>query len=87
MTMHKAKGLEFEVVFLLDLYRWIMPQFNGDYIQDLNLHYVGITRARQCVVLYTSTYRHKGSGHVVDAEPSEFLDLNSLNKWRIDSPI
>lgn len=81
MTMHMAKGLEFDVVFLLDLYRWIMPMYRGDYIQDLNLHYVGITRAKECAVLCTSTQRHNNDG-MLDAEPSEFLELNGLPEFR-----
>ncbi len=82
MTLHKAKGLEFEVVFHLDLYRWIMPMYNGDYIQDLNLHYVGITRAKQCVVLCSSTERHNRQGRR-GAEDSEFLQMNDLDQLRV----
>ncbi|KRF67562.1 hypothetical protein ASG99_14740 [Bacillus sp. Soil768D1] len=50
MTLHKSKGLEFKCVFLLDLYRWILPPegmrvTNEDCPQALNLLYVGVTRA------------------------------------------
>jgi superfamily I DNA/RNA helicase len=59
LTLHKSKGLEFDIVFHLDLYEWVFPNkqpganndFNnpiyGDWKQDVNLHYVGITRARK----------------------------------------
>jgi len=85
MTLHKAKGLEFEMVFHLDLYRWIMPMYKGDYIQDLNLHYVGVTRAKQCVILCSSTQRHSSQG-IRDAEDSEFLHINDLELLRVQCP-
>lgn len=86
LTLHKAKGLEFELVFHLDLYRWIMPMYRGDYIQDLNLHYVGITRARQCVILCYSIQRHS-SHDIRDAEDSEFLHMNNLELLRVQCPV
>lgn len=87
MTLHKAKGAEFDVVFHLDLYRWILPMYKGDPIQDLNLHYVGITRAREHCFLCWSTQRHRGRGDVVSAEPSEFLNMHSLEDLRIPSEL
>ena len=86
MTLHKAKGLEFEIVFHLDLYKWIMPKFKGDYTQDLNLHYVGITRAKQCVILLSSTQRHNEQG-LRGAEDSEFLLMNDLELLRVQCPV
>jgi len=57
MTLHKSKGLEFDVVLHLDLYDWVSPireYVKGSYNvvfqneqQCLNLHYVGVTRARK----------------------------------------
>lgn len=64
MTLHKSKGLEFEVVFHMNLNEWELPyqkvengDFNNpiyyDFEQDLNLHYVGVTRAEsQCFFDY-----------------------------------
>lgn len=64
MTLHKSKGLEFDLVVHLDLYDWVFPtreytgNFNDevfpDWDQDLNLHYVGITRAK----MVCSNYKH-----------------------------
>lgn len=82
LTLHKSKGLEFDVVFHLNLYRWILPQYNGNYLQDLNLHYVGITRAKKFCVLCTSSLRHKNAQETIKAEPSEFLYTNELEKLR-----
>ncbi|WP_017471508.1 UvrD-helicase domain-containing protein [Amphibacillus jilinensis] len=81
MTLHKSKGLEFDIVFHLDLYKYIMPSsYNGEYsspIQDLNLHYVGITRAKKVCVLCTSTKRHNRNGEISGVE-SEFLQIPRL---------
>lgn len=83
MTLHKSKGLEFDIVFHLNSYEYILPQYNGDYSQDLNLHYVGITRAKKACVLCTSTHKHTNNGQRI-AEPSEFLILNDVQKLRTD---
>jgi len=92
MTLHKAKGSEFDLVIHLDLYEWILPKkiynryqggtFYPEYEQDLNLHYVGITRARKGCVLCTSTRRHKEDGSEVSGAPSEFFDINGLKSIR-----
>ncbi|PGM41919.1 hypothetical protein CN941_09835 [Bacillus cereus] len=85
MTLHKSKGLEFQIVFHLDLYEYVFPgKFNGNYtspLQDLNLHYVGITRAKECCVLCTSSKRHNNQGEI-NGEKSEFLQLNRLVSLR-----
>jgi len=86
LTLHKSKGLEFNLVFHLDLYRWILPQYQGNYAQDSNLHYVGITRAKQACVLCTSTHRHNSNDQTVVAEDSEFLGLDGLPELRGESP-
>tara|TARA_B110001469_G_C9646559_1_gene327038 strand:+ start:2125 stop:3756 length:1632 start_codon:yes stop_codon:yes gene_type:complete len=95
MTLHKSKGLEFDIVFNLDLHEWVFPAKipgdNNDFDnpiypngeQDVNLHYVGITRARKLCVLCTSTQRTNRQGQVKQARSSEFLlrhDLSSLRK-------
>ena len=68
MTIHKSKGLEFDVIIHLDMHEWIFPNkqpgpnndfdnpIYGDWSQDLNLHYVGLTRARNGCILISSTF-------------------------------
>lgn len=90
MTIHKAKGLEFDIVFHLDLYEWAFPAKRpgpmNDFdnpgfptlAQDVNLYYVGITRAKKACFLCTSTKRVKKSWEIKGLEikngsPSEFL--------------
>lgn len=89
MTLHKSKGLEFEIVFHLDLYDWVFPyrEYTGDFNyevypswdQDLNLHYVGITRAKTACILARSTRRINNQGQNRQGRNSAFLELNGLN--------
>ena len=89
MTLHKAKGLEFDIVFHLDLYEWAFPvkyPQNGwdspavysNLEEDKNLHYVGITRARKACYLLTSQKRFNSRDQETRGKPSEFFSLPSL---------
>ncbi|ELW3040562.1 TPA: ATP-dependent helicase [Pseudomonas aeruginosa] len=88
MTIHKSKGLEFEIVIHLDLVEWVMPKrvpgldFNDriypEWEQDLNLHYVAITRAKAACVLVHTSRRTNSSGVVKQGARSEFLQFPSL---------
>lgn len=90
LTLHKSKGLEFDIVFHLDLYEWIMPaktiinnnQQFVSYEQDLNLHYVGVTRAKKACILCTSSKRTNSGGRILNGNYSEFFRLNNLNQLR-----
>lgn len=88
MTLHKSKGLEFKVVFHVDLYDWVLPgseamKGNANELeQDKNLHYVGLTRAKEYCVLVTSTSRINSQGQVKTGVPSNFLSHGSLPKLR-----
>jgi DNA helicase-2/ATP-dependent DNA helicase PcrA len=89
MTLHKSKGLEFDVVFHLDLHDWVIPKrivVQGDYDehfenwdQCLNLHYVGVTRAKKCCILMTSTSRINAQGEQKRGAPSQFFSLPGLD--------
>ncbi|HCE6992487.1 TPA: UvrD-helicase domain-containing protein [Pseudomonas aeruginosa] len=88
MTLHKSKGLEFDLVVHLDLYDWVFPtreytgNFNDevfpDWDQDLNLHYVGITRAKKWCVLITSTQRINSENITKSGRASQFLKLPGI---------
>lgn len=88
MTLHKSKGLEFNIVFHMDMYRWIIPNEYGDatsQMQDLNLHYVGITRAIDVCYIMNGTKRYRSrQGDFVPAEPSPFLCKPGLAERRND---
>lgn len=88
MTLHKSKGLEFNIVFHMDIYKWILPNERGTpdaQIQDLNLHYVGITRAIDVCYLMNGTMRHRAKqDDFIQAEPSPFLFKPGLAERRRD---
>ncbi|HSR40811.1 MAG TPA: 3'-5' exonuclease, partial [Longimicrobiales bacterium] len=79
MTLHSAKGLEFEEVFLVGLEEGILPHARsiqseaGDPLaEERRLLYVGLTRARKRVTLSRCLTR-KRSGDEVETEPSRYL--------------
>ena len=92
MTLHKAKGLEFDIVYHLNMneYEMSFRQFdNGVAIypnekQELDLHYVGVTRARKLCTLITNTTRHNSNDEARKGEPSVLLFRNGVEKLRKD---
>lgn len=95
MTLHKSKGLEFDIVFHLNMSDWELPYKkidNGDFNnpqypnweQDLNLHYVGITRARKACYLVRGTQRTNSNDSLKNARDSEFLNLHGIESLRKD---
>ena len=77
MTVHSAKGLEFDVVFVSGLEEGLMPHFNSmDTVEAIEeerrLFYVAATRARRFLTLTHATERRRfGMTHRCD--PSRFL--------------
>ncbi|WP_125077378.1 DNA helicase II [Pseudoxanthomonas sp. SGT-18] len=77
MTLHSAKGLEFPLVFLVGVEEGVFPsskslEEQGRLEEERRLAYVGITRARQKLVL---TYAESRRIHGMDMYglPSRFL--------------
>lgn len=62
-TMHKAKGLEWQVVFIIDINEHIVPLDNGkdlseeDLEEERRLFYVAMTRAKDALYLMNSDRR------------------------------
>ena len=57
MTIHKAKGLEFPVVFVVGLMEGLLPHKNGDLEEERRIAFVGISRAmKQIYLTYSATY-------------------------------
>jgi len=69
MTIHKAKGLEFPVVFVIGLVEGITPTKKGDIEEERRIVFVAISRAMK--VLYVS-YSHTYMGQAV--KKSVFVD-------------
>jgi DNA helicase-2/ATP-dependent DNA helicase PcrA len=78
MTLHSAKGLEFPMVILAGLEEGLFPhsRSSGDeeeLEEERRLCYVGMTRARQRLVL-TGAARRRIFGEYQASEPSRFVD-------------
>ena len=57
MTVHKAKGLEFPVVFLIGMVEGILPSKKGDIEEERRICFVAISRAMKLLYLsYSHTY-------------------------------
>jgi DNA helicase-2/ATP-dependent DNA helicase PcrA len=79
MTLHGAKGLEFDVVFLAGLEEGLLPHSlsvssQADLEEERRLCYVGITRSRHKLYLtWTPFRRNFGSSSRISSQPSRFL--------------
>lgn len=77
MTVHNAKGLEFEVVFMTGMEHSVFPHYfaleeeNG-IEEERRLFYVAITRAKQKLYLTYSKKRRINTG-IMEQLPSSFL--------------
>jgi len=88
MTLHTAKGLEFDVVFLTGLEEGLMPhQMSVDEVggiaEERRLMYVGITRARKKLYMTLASSRSQ-FGDIKIAMPSRFLQEipQELIEWK-----
>ena len=79
MTLHSAKGLEFDAVFLAGLEEGLLPHgralgSSADVEEERRLFYVGMTRAKLSLVLSRAVYRRTyGEERLRAALPSRFL--------------
>ena len=76
-TLHAAKGLEFDVVFLVGMEDGLLPlrrEGNGeaDEEEERRLAYVGMTRARRRLFLTLARVR-RVNGQLLSGRPSPFL--------------
>ncbi len=91
MTLHSAKGLEFEVVFLIGMEDGIFPHQNsfieeGGLEEERRLCYVGITRAKKRLYLLNAK-RRMLYGHENINLPSRFIDEIDNNLLEVDEKI
>ncbi|MDY7024765.1 MAG: UvrD-helicase domain-containing protein [Pseudomonadota bacterium] len=77
MTLHAAKGLEFEQVYIMGNEEGLLPHKNNiesDNIEEeRRLFYVGITRAKKQLTL-TLARKRRSYGETFITEPSRFLE-------------
>jgi DNA helicase-2/ATP-dependent DNA helicase PcrA len=78
MTIHSAKGLEFDVVFVAGCEDGIIPharsleEGEGNLEEERRLFYVAVTRARRRLLI-SSCLRRRKQNQTVDCVPSPFL--------------
>jgi DNA helicase-2/ATP-dependent DNA helicase PcrA len=78
MTLHNAKGLEFNTVFIVGCEDGVFPHSRaldeGEEEEERRLCYVGITRARERLYLTSARTRRLYGGRAESTMPSRFLD-------------
>jgi DNA helicase-2/ATP-dependent DNA helicase PcrA len=68
-TIHSAKGLEWETVFLMGMEQGVLPHINNDDLEEeRRVAYVGVTRAKRLIGL---TFANMRFGQT--SRPSQFL--------------
>lgn len=78
MTLHAAKGLEFDIVILAGLNEGLLPSTrslntNEDLEEERRLMYVGMTRAKEHLLILNAWSRFT-FGQIVEQPPSRFVD-------------
>lgn len=91
MSVHAAKGLEFDAVFVAGLEEKLFPSFMSmenekDVDEERRLFYVAITRARQHLVLAFANSRYR-YGKLVYNRPSRFLEEISDENYENPSTV
>ena len=90
LTLHAAKGLEFEHVIIIGLDEMLLPHSRSfdDYesmAEERRLFYVGITRAKRKLTLVRALRRRNLHGGYEETLPSRFLEDIPGNL--LDSPV
>jgi DNA helicase-2/ATP-dependent DNA helicase PcrA len=78
MTIHMAKGLEFNVVYVVGIEENLFPSIlslncSEDLEEERRLFYVAMTRAKDKLILSHCDFRFKW-GNIIECEPSRFID-------------
>lgn len=92
MTMHSAKGLEFDTVFMAGMEDGLFPLRRGlDHPEDLDeerrLCYVGMTRAKKKLCLSMAGFRRRwgdytgGPSMFLKDIPEELIEVERFNYW------
>jgi DNA helicase-2/ATP-dependent DNA helicase PcrA len=94
MTLHSAKGLEFDTVFFVGLEEGVLPHSRSlldptQLAEEVRLAYVGVTRARkQLYLVYAQTRQLYGTvqtnspSRILAALPQEHVQSNNTNHLR-----
>jgi DNA helicase II / ATP-dependent DNA helicase PcrA len=101
MTLHSAKGLEFDTVFFVGLEEGLLPHSQSlldpkELSEEIRLAYVGLTRARrQLFLLYARSRRVFGNiqanlpSRILRVLPPEAVNsrVSGVNMWDNDSEV
>jgi ATP-dependent DNA helicase Rep len=89
MTLHAAKGLEFQHVFMVGVEENLLPHRSSieqdDFEEERRLAYVGITRAQKTLTL-TYARKRRRAGEWESCEPSRFLSELPREDLEWDEP-
>lgn len=89
MTLHAAKGLEFQIIFITGLEEGLLPlsqtlQNNDEVEEERRLFYVGMTRAMKKLYLTHARFRYR-FGEISYCVPSRFIDEIPQNYVNVES--
>lgn len=99
MTIHAAKGLEFENVFLVGMEEGLFPHSRvftdpHELEEERRLAYVAITRAKQNLHLvhadsrvYFGSRQNNMLSRFVEDIPSQLIDREGYSRWEEDVPV
>ena len=78
MTIHMAKGLEFNIVYVVGIEENLFPSIlslnsSEDLEEERRLFYVAMTRAKDKLILSHCDFRFKW-GNIIECEPSRFIE-------------
>ncbi|RKZ07352.1 hypothetical protein DRQ05_03245, partial [bacterium] len=88
MTLHNSKGLEFRAVLITGLEEGLLPHYSSfedeeELEEERRLFYVGMTRARERLFLFSAANRLKYTGWV-SSEPSRFISEISRDVLEVE---
>ena len=93
ITIHSSKGMEYDCVFIFDMYKWIISderfrdntdtEHEEHLEQNWNLFYVAVSRAKKLVYIMQGNKRYNRYGEVKFAQPSGFLQMPKINNQLI----
>lgn len=88
-TIHSSKGLEYDSVYLLDMFDGILPSTTESevadsdemrlYEEDRRIYYVAMTRAKDSLALFKCEDKHSSfTDEAINALPQEEIDENDI---------